>query len=77
MSQVLNTFLEWFNRLTPSEQAEIAHFIGTPTRQDGSYAEEAPEEIHGCDVGPASRPQPQYCPYCREPLYCPYCREAL
>ena len=31
MSQVLNTFLEWFEQLTPSEQAEIAHFICTPT----------------------------------------------
>ncbi len=65
MSQVLNTFLEWFEQLTPSQQAEITDFI-CPRRRlyDGFYAGPAPHEEGGYYAEQAPRPQSQYCPYC-------------
>jgi hypothetical protein len=59
MSQPLDTFVEWFNELTPSEKAEIANYISgtskTP-RFDGYYA------------GPAPGQQSNSCPTCGKPL---------
>jgi len=69
MSQELKTFVELFEQLTPSEQAEIAHFICPPTRQDGFHAGPARRQERGYYAGQAPRPQPQYCPHCGKPLY--------
>lgn len=71
MSQVLNTFLEWFNQRTPSEQAEITHFIcnRVPSLfQDGVNAGPAPRQERGYYAGQAPRLQSHYCPHCGKPL---------
>jgi hypothetical protein len=70
MSQHLDTFVEWFNQLLPSEKDEIVSYISgisTTARFDGYYAGPAPER-RGYYAGPAPGQQSHSCPTCGKPL---------
>lgn len=56
MSQVLDTFVEVFNQLTPAQRVEIARYVCDRQRTDGYYA------------GPAPGQRPNSCPTCGKPL---------
>lgn len=59
MSQVLDTFVEWFNQLTPKQKVEIARYVCDRQKTanfDGYYA------------GPAPGQGSKSCPTCGKPL---------
>jgi hypothetical protein len=59
MSKVLDTFVEWFNELRPSQKAEIVRYINNQQKIanfDGYYA------------GPAPTQKYNSCPHCGKPL---------
>ena len=59
MSKVLDTFVEWFNELTPSQKVEIARYICNKQQTD---------RFDGYYAGPAPGQKYNSCPTCGKPL---------